>query len=382
MNSIWKKFALGALLPVFVLVAAGCGGDDDVAVSPKTTLSGQAVKGPIKNADVDVYAVKNDGSADTAGSIGHTTTDASGNYTVEVAATAGPVIVKVSMTTATNYFDEVTGTDKAFDAPASFRAVVPDVALKPTVALTPLTEVATQQIQALLLATPATTTAAVQKAIMAGNAYTGMCFGVSDILKLPGAFNDGAAMADQQTYSTALGIVAQLATDEGSIAQALTVLNSIADQDANAAASRTKHGAALTNLSTKLTNIPTAITGALSNAVANAPPKPDLADTTAPTVPAALIALSASGNAVTLSWAASTDANGVVGYEIFRDGVRIGQSPSPSYTDATASAGTTYAYAVTAYDAAANISAASESLSVSVTAGQNLTISVSGNVKL
>jgi len=99
------------------------------------------------------------------------------------------------------------------------------------------------------------------------------------------------------------------------------------------------------------------------------------ADTTAPGAPTALTATAASSTAVTLSWTASTDTapsgvapTGVSGYRIYRNGVAVGTSATPSYSDTGLTAGTTYTYTVTAYDGAANESAASAAATVTTPA--------------
>ena len=73
-----------------------------------------------------------------------------------------------------------------------------------------------------------------------------------------------------------------------------------------------------------------------------------------------------------LSWTASTDE--VDHYAVFRDGLQIGNSTAPSYSDTAASSGTTYAYAVTAYDPAGNPSLPSETVSVTTPGPTTLTL--------
>lgn len=79
-----------------------------------------------------------------------------------------------------------------------------------------------------------------------------------------------------------------------------------------------------------------------------------------PTIPTNLIATESS-TSVALSWTASTDNIGVVGYYVFRNGVQI-QTTYPinatSYTDNGLTPGVTYRYTVEAYDALKNISSA------------------------
>ncbi|UJF33920.1 family 14 glycosylhydrolase [Paenibacillus hexagrammi] len=100
------------------------------------------------------------------------------------------------------------------------------------------------------------------------------------------------------------------------------------------------------------------------------------ADTTAPTVPSNLTSTAKTDTSVTLSWTASTDAVGVTGYEIWRDGVKVGTTAGTSYTQTGLAAGTAYSYSVKAYDAVGNTSAASTSISVTTntSSGNSITI--------
>lgn len=98
--------------------------------------------------------------------------------------------------------------------------------------------------------------------------------------------------------------------------------------------------------------------GCGSSSSDSAPP-----DTTAPTAPTYVTAVAASDTRVSLNWMASTDAVGVTGYKINRNGAQIGTSATAIYSDTTCSAATTYAYTVAAYDAAGNTSALSASVS-------------------
>jgi hypothetical protein len=83
-----------------------------------------------------------------------------------------------------------------------------------------------------------------------------------------------------------------------------------------------------------------------------------------PSVPANLAATAVSSSQVNLTWTASTDDVGVVGYRVFRcqgsgcsPTAQVGTSPTTSYSDTGLSPATTYTYAVAAYDAAGNASA-------------------------
>jgi chitodextrinase len=83
-----------------------------------------------------------------------------------------------------------------------------------------------------------------------------------------------------------------------------------------------------------------------------------VADTIAPTTPTGLVA-SISSSSVSLSWTASTDNFGVIGYYIYKNGSKlITNTPitGTSYLDSGLQEGNSYTYSVVAYDAAGNLS--------------------------
>ncbi|WP_323480928.1 fibronectin type III domain-containing protein, partial [Acinetobacter baumannii] len=86
-----------------------------------------------------------------------------------------------------------------------------------------------------------------------------------------------------------------------------------------------------------------------------------IVDLEAPSVPTGLSILTTSDNSITLNWTASTDGDGlgVAGYEIYRDGVKIGTSKETTYNDKSLVANTTYTYTIKAYDLSGNVSEAS-----------------------
>jgi chitodextrinase len=88
-------------------------------------------------------------------------------------------------------------------------------------------------------------------------------------------------------------------------------------------------------------------------------------DTSAPTIPTKLIATPVSTSQINLSWLASSDNVGVVGYFIFRNGNLIGKVKDTSYKSTRLKAGTSYTYTVAAYDAAGNVSLQSSTAQVS-----------------
>ena len=77
-----------------------------------------------------------------------------------------------------------------------------------------------------------------------------------------------------------------------------------------------------------------------------------------PPRPGGLSAKAVDTSRVQLSWTASTDAVGVAGYRITRDGSLVATVTGTTYTDSGLSPATAYAYGVAAFDAAGNTSAA------------------------
>lgn len=97
-----------------------------------------------------------------------------------------------------------------------------------------------------------------------------------------------------------------------------------------------------------------------------AAPPPDI---TAPTVPTGMAASVASDSQINLSWNAATDAVGVVGYTVFRDGVEISSTTATTYQDTGLAGDTPYTYTVLARDAAGNDSAQSAGISATTERG-------------
>jgi glucose/arabinose dehydrogenase/PKD repeat protein/fibronectin type 3 domain-containing protein len=91
-------------------------------------------------------------------------------------------------------------------------------------------------------------------------------------------------------------------------------------------------------------------------------------DVTAPSVPANVAANAVSSSRIDLSWSASNDNVGVVGYKVFRDGAQIASPTGTSYQDTGLTAGTSYGYRVSAVDAAGNESALASAVSATTPA--------------
>jgi chitodextrinase len=80
------------------------------------------------------------------------------------------------------------------------------------------------------------------------------------------------------------------------------------------------------------------------------------ADSTSPSTPNGLTVPAAMLGSISLSWNASSDNVGVLGYDLFLNGSRIGTTPGTNYTFTGLSCGTSYTLGADAYDAAGNTS--------------------------
>jgi chitodextrinase len=88
-------------------------------------------------------------------------------------------------------------------------------------------------------------------------------------------------------------------------------------------------------------------------------------DTQAPTAPTNLISPVKTSTTVSLSWVAATDNVGVSGYDIYRGTTKVGTTTGlTTYTATGLVANTSYSFTVKAKDAAGNVSAASNILTV------------------
>lgn len=88
-------------------------------------------------------------------------------------------------------------------------------------------------------------------------------------------------------------------------------------------------------------------------------------DTIPPTAPTGLTAGTITATSVALSWTASTDAVGVVSYDVFANGLLRTTSATTSATVSGLTTATSYSFYVRARDAALNSSAASNVVTVS-----------------
>ncbi|MFE3869743.1 reprolysin-like metallopeptidase [Flavobacterium sp. ZS1P70] len=89
-----------------------------------------------------------------------------------------------------------------------------------------------------------------------------------------------------------------------------------------------------------------------------------VADTTAPTAPTTLVASGTTTTSTNLSWTASTDNVGVIGYDVYQGATLKATVTTTTYSVTGLTAATAYTFSVKAKDAAGNISASSNVVNV------------------
>ncbi|MFD8810339.1 carbohydrate binding domain-containing protein [Streptomyces sp. NPDC059627] len=92
-------------------------------------------------------------------------------------------------------------------------------------------------------------------------------------------------------------------------------------------------------------------------------------DTQAPTAPTNLTSTGKTSSSVSLSWSAATDNVGVTAYDVYSGSSQVTSVSGTSATVSGLAASTAYTFTVKARDAAGNVSAASNSVSVTTSAG-------------
>ncbi|PUE06462.1 hypothetical protein B9Z51_16825 [Limnohabitans sp. T6-5] len=149
-----KPILAGLALAVGVLTGCGGGGGggDKGNTPASVNLSGNAAKGALMDADVNAYEIIN--GLQSTSMWAHTTTDATGAYTLKAAPTGNPVVVEVVANAKTTMLDET-----QIETDGSFKKVsVPSLTLRTFVAslneeatsvqVNPITEAAIAMAQA------------------------------------------------------------------------------------------------------------------------------------------------------------------------------------------------------------------------------------------
>ncbi|QWV98269.1 hypothetical protein KP003_03360 [Geomonas nitrogeniifigens] len=378
----WKRHIAAALLLICLpLLVIGCGGGGGGGGT--RTISGVATKGPIVGGLISVYRLTTAGARGAL--IGSGTTGADGNYAVKIpASVTGPVVVTVTGQPGATYLSETTGQQVPFTAAESFSAAVDNFNPAVPVTVSPLTEAAFEKLPLILAQKPGTiTTEVLQSSVVAANNQVGDLFNVTDILAPP---------AGNAAYVAALTVIDQMIVDSkatGSVTDTTavtTIINqAVADVSTSAPAYQTFAQLFTISATEAVAADPslTTVVGNLTQSVTNPPAEPNFSDVTAPSVVTGLTAttyaLNATTSAVVLNWNPSTDNIAVAGYDIYRDGGKVGSSTTTSFTDPAVTPNVTYSYTVVAFDAAGNFAAASAPLSVKPNQ-TSLNVTVSGSL--
>lgn len=147
MKSIGKATQLCGTSLIMAAVLTGCGGGggggSTAGSSTAVTISGSAIKGPLKNAKISVYRVDAKGAKGSL--LKETSSSVDGSYSVVVDGYSGPVIVEATVVPGTTkMYDEATGADITPAAGFILRATVEAQAGKTIQAeINPFTEQAT-----------------------------------------------------------------------------------------------------------------------------------------------------------------------------------------------------------------------------------------------
>lgn len=377
MHKIFKRFLASALLACFPLVFAACGGGGGESVE-MTTISGTAVKGPIKGALVQVFKLNSNGT--TGELLGSGISDGSAKYSIQIpkAKAVPPLLVTVSGQSGATYTSETTNAEVPFTAAEKFNAVLDTFDTTKSFTVSPLTDAAYQQVQKFLTETPAAI--ADTRIISAANARIATLFNVSDVLADP---------ATDPSYSAALKIIDQMVVSSGTATtlQTMTLINqAFVDVESQAYLGFQADLVAAATAVVTADPSATAIINAIIATTVNPPAEPVLNDTTAPNavinLTVATVAETAAASSATLSWKAATTAgsNSVAGYDVYRDGSKIASVTSTGYVDRPLTPSTNYKYYIVTFDAAGNRSVPSSEITVMTPVSPNLNVTVSGQL--
>jgi endonuclease I/chitodextrinase len=94
-------------------------------------------------------------------------------------------------------------------------------------------------------------------------------------------------------------------------------------------------------------------------------------DTVGPSAPSNLSASNTTQSSVALSWTASTDNTAVTDYTIFNKANQVGTTSNTNFIVSNLSSATSYSFSVKAYDAALNVSAKSNIVSITTVSNEN-----------
>lgn len=185
-------------------VLSSCGGGATNSTNPvpvATSIAGVASKGPVKNGDVTVWALRNDGTRGSVLAKGIKTLP-DGSYSADIGDYNGNILVEV---TGGTYQDEATGTETMLSIP--LRAALAGAKGNVTLAVTPLTELAVRRAGDRL------TKASIDEA----NAIMGiMAGGISISAARPvDASKSAGKLVDDSQYGLMLAAISQMSLNKG-----------------------------------------------------------------------------------------------------------------------------------------------------------------------
>ena len=147
----------------------------------------------------------------------------------------------------------------------------------------------------------------------------------------------------------------------------------------DAAGNRALPSAEVTATTPSAPNLSITVGGQLSSGLTSLSFKDIIPPSTPSNLAASTTAIDTTTSSVRLIWVAATDNVAVTGYDLYRDGSKIGSVPQTSYTDSSVTSGLAHSYTAIAFDAAGNRSAASAALSVTP-APLNAVINIGGQL--
>jgi alpha-tubulin suppressor-like RCC1 family protein len=401
-------------LPLIVLTAmlAACGGGGGYSASPPpppaamNVVKGQVVDAYVAGASVSAYRVNADGTQGAL--IATTTTDSSGNYSLNLGAYTGPVYLTSTggtyVDTASGQTVDLTGTGLILSA------IIPNASGTVTAEITPLTTMAAQLVPTLVAGPPASSASA---AATTANSLISNYFGISNILNtvLLDLSQAGCATGATQgsiDASLLLAAIGDLASQYNVTPPALTqaLIKDISDGKWDGALNGTPitlnsttgpvalsliEGNALAGLATALqafaSSQPNACKAAASQLVLTALSNPGIF--TVPAAPTGVAATPGNGQ-VTVSWNAVPGATSYNLYVATATGVQEVPTGLPGYTIQRSvtspyvlgglTNGTPYYMVVTAVNGVATLgseSAVSAEVSATPTAGSAISVSIS-----
>lgn len=210
MNSVRTLLAAVSLS---VLAACGGGGDaapGDAFAPASGVVSGSVTKGPVSGARVNAYAIS---GGQMGAQLGTASTDANGNFSIDIGSHAGPLMLQAS---GGSYTDEATGVAMNLGTGEMMSAAMPGSVAgtaQAGVQVTPLTAMA--QAMASHMAGGMS-----DEHIRAANAAMGSYFSVTDILHtrpmnpLVAGSSSGASQ-DARNYGMTLAAMSQYAKSQG-----------------------------------------------------------------------------------------------------------------------------------------------------------------------